>query len=48
MNPEEGELRPQLIDRFGLCVQIEGETDPEMRVEIIKRREFFDQTPWDF
>ncbi|MDK2881261.1 MAG: magnesium chelatase subunit [Clostridia bacterium] len=48
MNPEEGELRPQLIDRFGLCVQIEGETDPAMRVEIIKRREAFDQDPLGF
>jgi magnesium chelatase subunit D len=48
MNPEEGELRSQLIDRFGLCVQIEGETDPEMRVEIIKRRESFDQDPLGF
>lgn len=48
MNPEEGELRPQLIDRFGLCVQIEGETDPKMRVEIIKRRESFDQDPIGF
>jgi len=48
MNPEEGELRPQLIDRFGLCVQIEGETDPTMRVEIIKRREAFDQDPLGF
>lgn len=48
MNPEEGELRPQFIDRFGLCVQIEGETDPEIRVEIIKRRESFDQDPLGF
>ncbi len=48
MNPEEGELRPQLIDRFGLCVQIEGESDPKTRVEIIKRRESFDQDPLGF
>lgn len=45
MNPEEGELRPQLIDRFGLCVQVEGELDPDLRVEIIKRRGSFDQDP---
>ncbi|MGB9792861.1 MAG: putative cobaltochelatase [Thermacetogeniaceae bacterium] len=48
MNPEEGELRPQLLDRFGLCVQIEGEKDPEVRVEIIKRREEFDRDPIGF
>jgi len=48
MNPEEGELRPQLLDRFGLCVQIEGETEPAVRVEIIKRREAFDQDPLCF
>ncbi|WP_238134219.1 putative cobaltochelatase [Calderihabitans maritimus] len=48
MNPEEGELRPQLLDRFGLCVQVEGETDPAVRVEIIKRREAFDQDPLGF
>lgn len=48
MNPEEGELRPQLLDRFGLCVQIEGEKDPEVRVEIIRRREEFDRDPLGF
>ncbi len=48
MNPEEGELRPQLLDRFGLCVQVEGEQDPMLRVEIIKRREAFDQNPLRF
>lgn len=37
MNPEEGELRPQLLDRFGLCVQVRGETEVETRVEIIER-----------
>ncbi len=42
MNPEEGELRPQFLDRFGLCVQMTGETDPEKRVELMKRREDFD------
>jgi Mg-chelatase subunit ChlI len=38
MNPEEGEIRPQLLDRFGLCVDIEGITDPEQRVEVLRRR----------
>jgi magnesium chelatase subunit D len=45
MNPEEGELRPQLLDRFGLAVSIEGETDPALRVELLKRREEFDIRP---
>jgi magnesium chelatase subunit D len=45
MNPEEGELRPQLLDRFGLAVSIEGETDPALRVELLKRREAFDAEP---
>jgi magnesium chelatase subunit D len=37
MNPEEGELRPQLLDRFGLCVDVEGIRDPDQRVEITER-----------
>src|SRR6266481_2681331 len=37
MNPEEGELRPQLLDRFGLCVDVEGIGDPDLRVEITER-----------
>ena len=37
MNPEEGELRPQLLDRFGLCVDVEGIDDPDQRVEIAER-----------
>src|SRR5438105_8058349 len=37
MNPEEGELRPQLLDRFGLCVDVEGIRDPDERVEIAER-----------
>lgn len=48
MNPEEGELRPQLLDRFGLCVNIAGVTDPELRVEIIKRRAAFEENPQEF
>lgn len=38
MNPEEGELRPQLLDRFALCVRVEGLRDPAQRVEVIRRR----------
>ena len=45
MNPEEGELRPQLLDRFGLCVDIEGEKDVPIRMEVIKRRMEFDKDP---
>ncbi|NQU06967.1 MAG: AAA family ATPase, partial [Candidatus Abyssubacteria bacterium] len=48
MNPEEGELRPQLLDRFGLCVRIEGISDIESRVGVIKRREEFDLDPAGF
>jgi magnesium chelatase subunit I len=42
MNPEEGELRPQLLDRFGLCVDVEGIRDVKQRVEIVERREAFE------
>ena len=38
MDPEEGLLRPQLLERFGLCVQMRGEGDPEKRREILRRR----------
>lgn len=38
MNPEEGDLRPQLLDRFGLVVDVFGERDAEQRVEVIKHR----------
>lgn len=48
MNPEEGELRPQLLDRFGLCVNIEGINDPEARVAIMERRAAFDEDPVNF
>ena len=48
MNPEEGELRPQLLDRFGLCVDVQGERDPESRVEIVRRRRDFDRDPKAF
>ena len=48
MNPEEGELRPQLLDRFGLCVVVEGVRDPEARVEIMERRVAFEENPEAF
>jgi len=48
MNPEEGELRPQLLDRFGLCVEVGGEGEPEARVELMELREAFDRDPAAF
>ena len=48
MNPEEGELRPQLLDRFGLTVQISGSRDPEQRVEVVRRRLAYDADPAGF
>ena len=48
MNPEEGQLRPQLIDRFGLCVRAEAELTPDVRAEIITRRLDFDRDPIRF
>lgn len=48
MNPEEGELRPQLLDRFGLCVAIANDDDVERRVEIVERRIAFDRDPHAF
>ncbi len=48
MNPEEGELRPQLLDRFGLCVQMRGILDPKQRVEVIRRRSAFEENPAGF
>ncbi|AFM27446.1 ATP-binding protein [Desulfomonile tiedjei] len=48
MNPEEGELRPQLLDRFGLCVTIEGIRDSSSRVEIMERRLRFEEDPTGF
>lgn len=43
MNPEEGDIRPQLLDRFGLSVTVCGEHQPEQRVEVIKRRLAYEQ-----
>lgn len=48
MNPEEGDLRPQLLDRFGLVVEIKGEQDISLRSELIKRRMDFERNPTDF
>lgn len=48
MNPEEGDLRPQLIDRFGLSVDVTGERESKTRVEIIKRRLSYDKDPENF
>jgi len=48
MNPEEGELRPQLLDRFGLCVDVRGEQDLESRIEVLRRRDSFDRNPGAF
>ena len=48
MNPEEGELRPQLLDRFGLTVEVAAPRDPSARVEVVQRRIAFDQDPDTF
>jgi magnesium chelatase subunit I len=48
MNPEEGDLRPQLLDRFGLVVDVEGEKDTARRSEVIKRRLEFERDPVAF
>lgn len=45
MNPEEGEMRPQLLDRFGISVDVRGEADFKVRSEIISRRLEFDLDP---
>ena len=42
-NPEEGELRPQLLDRFGLSVEVLSPRDVETRVEVVRRRDAFDR-----
>ncbi len=48
MNPEEGDLRPQLLDRFGLMVEVSGQVDPVERAEIVRRRLAFETNPQDF
>ena len=48
MNPEEGDLRPQLLDRFGLVVKIRGEQDIALRAELIRRRMDYEADPAAF
>ena len=48
MNPEEGELRPQLLDRFGLTVEVSAPREPGLRAEVIRRRLAFDADPAGF
>ncbi|MER7621249.1 putative cobaltochelatase [Streptomyces sp. NPDC126503] len=48
MNPEEGELRPQLLDRFGLTVEVAASRDPQQRVEVVRRRLAFEDDPAGF
>ncbi|MFH7335551.1 putative cobaltochelatase [Streptomyces sp. KHY 26] len=48
MNPEEGELRPQLLDRFGLTVEVAASREPEQRVEVVRRRLAYDDDPGGF
>ena len=47
-NPEEGELRPQLLDRFGLAVDVSTPTDLALRIEVVKRRDAFERDPEGF
>jgi magnesium chelatase subunit I len=47
-NPEEGELRPQLLDRFGLSVDVKTPTDLKQRIEVVKRRDAFERDPDGF
>lgn len=48
MNPEEGELRPQLLDRFALSVEVNGEREVTNRMEVIRRRLAFESDPVQF
>ena len=48
MNPEEGDLRPQLLDRFGLAVEVEGTLPPSERREVVRRRIDFEADPYQF
>ena len=47
-NPEEGELRPQLLDRFGLSVEVKTPTDIKTRIEVVRRRDAFERDPAGF
>ena len=48
MNPEEGDLRPQLLDRFGLAAEIKGDRDPRARAEIVRRRLAYETDTQEF
>ncbi|QIK75744.1 VWA domain-containing protein [Nocardioides piscis] len=48
MNPEEGELRPQLLDRFGLTVEVAAPREPSLRAEVVRRRMAYDGDPAAF
>jgi magnesium chelatase subunit D len=48
MNPEEGELRPQLLDRFGITAEVLTLRDPELRYEVVRRRLAFERDPSEF
>ena len=48
MNPEEGELRPQLLDRFGLCVEVTGLHNLQARMDVVQRRLAFEADPEGF
>ena len=48
MNPEEGELRPQLLDRFGLCVEVTGLHNLDARMAVVERRLAFEADPEGF
>ena len=48
MNPEEGDLRPQLLDRFGLAVEVDGVFEQAERREVVRRRMAFESNPFDF
>ncbi|MXZ90628.1 MAG: putative cobaltochelatase [Chloroflexi bacterium] len=48
MNPEEGDLRPQLLDRFGLAVEVDGVFEPAERREVVRRRMAFESQPFAF
>lgn len=47
-NPEEGDLRPQLLDRFGLCVDVRTSSEMKERIEIVRRRDAYERNPDDF
>ncbi len=48
MNPEEGDLRPQLLDRFGLMIDVNAPRDPQLRMQVVRRRIAFESDPQAF